>query len=89
MLYSPIKGSAISISDPDNIICNANAAGNLSGAALARTRGNSTCTEHLTSPDMTVILNTNHISLDDTKAKRLILTLNTRITSILYISLKT
>lgn len=46
----------------------ANAAGNLSGAAIISTSGNRTCTEHLTSPDIAVTANTNHNSDEVTNA---------------------
>ena len=50
-------------------MCSANAAGNRSGAAVTRTSGNSTWTEHLTNPDIAVTANTNQSEPDVTKAE--------------------
>lgn len=66
---SPIIGSANIISVPENNMWSANAAGNRSGAALARTSGNSTWTEHRTNPDMAVTANTNQSAFEVTKAE--------------------
>lgn len=65
--YSPIMGSANIMSVPENSMCRASAAGNLSGAAPTRTSGNNTWTEHLTSPETAVMPNTTHSELVATK----------------------